>query len=94
MSTAWKNGSTRAWRKTRALVLARDGYRCMIALPGEWPVWGGMAKCLGRATCVHHTKGRAVTGDDPRFCISACRPCNLKVGEPKVDPKPNPVTEW
>jgi 5-methylcytosine-specific restriction endonuclease McrA len=94
MSKNWRNGSTRRWRAVRAEVLARDGYLCQIALPGEWPVWGGMAHCTGRATQVHHTKGRAVTGDDPAYLVSACRPCNLKVGEPKVDPAPQPVTEW
>jgi hypothetical protein len=24
----WRSGSTREWRKTRARILARDGYRC------------------------------------------------------------------
>jgi 5-methylcytosine-specific restriction endonuclease McrA len=26
--TRWRSGSTREWRKTRARILARDGYRC------------------------------------------------------------------
>jgi hypothetical protein len=94
VSKAWRNGSTRTHREARALVLARDGYRCRIATPGEWPKWGGMARCLVRADCVHHTKGYAVTGDDPAFMVAACTPCNLKVGQPKVDPAPRPVTEW
>lgn len=94
MSRDWKGGSTRRHRKARAAVLARDGYRCMIAIPGEWPAWGGMRRCLGRATCVHHTRGKGVTGDDPAFMVAACQPCNLKVGQPKVDPQPRPLTEW
>lgn len=89
-----RNGSTRRRRKINAAVLLRDGGVCMIALPGEWKVWGGMARCAGKADCVHHTKGYAVTGDDPRYMVAACSACNLKVGEPKVDPKPNPLTEW
>lgn len=93
-STPWRNGSTRARRKLNAAVLQRDGYRCMIALVGDWPVWGGRARCMGRADCVHHTRGFKVTGDDPLFMVAACTPCNLRVGEPKVDPAPQPVTEW
>lgn len=94
MSYGWRNGSTRAWRKVRAAVLLRDQGRCMLALPGEWPVWGGVARCLGQATCVHHTRGRGVTGDDPAFLVAACKPCNLKVGQPRVDPAPRPLTQW
>lgn len=94
VSKNWKNGSTQGHRKARAYVLMRDGYRCQLAIPGEWPRWGGMARCLVRATEAHHTKGKAITGDDPDFMIAACKPCNLKVGEPKVDPAPRPVTEW
>ena len=44
MSKAWKGGSTTAWRRVRALVLARDGYRCRLALPG--------GVCTGLATQV------------------------------------------
>lgn len=94
MTEHTRNGSTRARRKINAEVLRRDGYRCMIALTGDWPVWGGRARCKGRADCVHHTKGFKVTGDDPMFMVAACTPCNQKVGEPEVDPQPRPVTEW
>lgn len=84
MSEAWSGGSTRAWRRVRALVLLRDGYRCRLALPG----------CTGEATDAHHTLGRAVTGDDPRWVVAACHRCNLKMGEPVPDPAPRPLTRW
>lgn len=84
MSRGWKGGSTRAWRRTRRLVLERDGYRCQLKLEG----------CTTRATTAHHTKGKAM-GDDPRHLVAACQPCNLKVGDPtKADPEPLPWGGW
>lgn len=97
MSRAWAGGSTRHWReRVRPLVLARDGYRCQLRCPGEWPVRGGMARCLGVADCVHHTRGKAVTGDDLCYLVAACTPCNQHVGDPRgvPDPQPRPVTRW
>ena len=73
MSGGWGNGSTRAWRKIRLFVLNRDGWTCRLAIPGV---------CAVKANCVHHTLGRAVTGDNPAFLVAACTPCNLKIGEP------------
>lgn len=32
MSQAWGKGSTRAWRKVRARVLARDAHRCRLQI--------------------------------------------------------------
>lgn len=85
MSEAWKGGSTAAWRKIRAHVLARDNHRCQLQLDG----------CRGRADCVHHTVGKAVTGDDPEYLVAACTPCNLKVGDPaRHDPPVVPRTQW
>lgn len=86
MSKSWAGGSTKAWRKIRAGVLARDGYTCQIGLPGV---------CTTRATHVHHTQGRAVTGDDPRYLVASCAECNLKLGDPsKQTHKPKRMTAW
>lgn len=85
MSRGWSGGSTTAWRKIRAEVLARDGHRCQLRLTG----------CVGVATHAHHTLGRAVTGDDPARIVAACEPCNLAVGDPmRTDPMPQPRTTW
>lgn len=96
MSGAWAGGSTSRWRKTRAVVLARDLYRCRIALPGVWKnAKGQTRKCLGRADCVHHLDGKA-KGDNPARMIAACTPCNLKTGDPTkaADPPGRSMTRW
>lgn len=90
MSGAWAGGSTSAWRRTRASVLAdnltHNGGACQVALPEV---------CEGQATCVHHTLGRAITGDDPRYLVASCRACNSKIGEPKNrSPKHKRVSRW
>jgi 5-methylcytosine-specific restriction endonuclease McrA len=87
MSQAWAGGSSARWRTIRRTVLIRDGHRCRIKIKGV---------CTRTATCVHHTRGRAVTGDDPRYLVAACRPCNLKMGDPTrgPDPRPRPMTRW
>jgi hypothetical protein len=93
MSYAWRNGSSRRYRRIRAYVLARDartlrgrGGRCMVRLPGV---------CTGWAQVAHHTLGRKVTGDDPRYMVAACEACNLTIGEPtKRQPQPKQVTKW
>lgn len=85
MSRAWASGSTRAWRRTRANVLARDGHRCRLKVYGV---------CTTVATHVHHTIAREIAGDDPRHLIAACRACNLHVGDPRsTDPDPA-VNAW
>lgn len=89
MSRSWSSGSTRRWRKLRAAVLARDGGRCRLALPGV---------CAGAADQVHHTRGKR-HGDDPAHLIAACGPCNRAIGDPSTarrtpDPKPQPRTRW
>jgi hypothetical protein len=85
MSKAWQGGSTRAWRRTRAAVLARDGGVCRVRVPGV---------CTGLAECVHHIHGRAMTGDDPAYLTASCTACNLHIGEPGRDPAPIPRTLW
>jgi len=85
MSRAWKHGSTRKWRKIRAYVLARDGYRCQLRLPG----------CTITASEAHHTVAREVAGDDPDKLVAACPGCNKRAGDPRAhDPDPRPRTRW
>lgn len=95
MSKSWAGGSTRAWRKVREFVLARDGYQCQVRLPGcsgRAPLTGGP----GVAGHAHHTLGREVSGDDVRWIVAACVSCNLKIGDPtkRPDPAPKPRTNW
>lgn len=83
---AWDGGSSRAWRKLRTRVLARDGWVCQLQIEGV---------CTGVATHAHHTQGRDVTGDDPAYIVAACRACNLTIGKPtRYDPAPKQVTKW
>lgn len=87
---AWDRGSDTRWRRVRAGVLrsnrAENQGRCVLAIPGV---------CTGVATQVHHTKGREVTGDDPKFLVASCRECNLKVGKPgKTSPEPKKISNW
>lgn len=43
----------------------------------------------------HHVLGRRVTGDEDRYIITACRACNLGMGDPSAaDPAPRPTTRW
>lgn len=98
MSEAWKAGSTRRWRRVRALVLARDrGVGCRAHADG-WCDRAGLGEhvCRGRAEVAHHTLGRARTGDDVRYLVGACAPCNLKIGDPlrSGDPINKAVTKW
>ena len=93
MSRAWSGGSTWRWRLIRAGVLATNqaatGGRCQLGIPDV---------CTGTADCVHHTLGRAVTGDDPRFLLAVCTACNLHVGQPSTArgclPRPRGGTQW
>lgn len=97
VSRNWGGGSTTAWRALRLDILARDGFECQIRIPGEWTTRKGeVRKCLGTATQVHHTLGRGVTGDDSRYLIASCAPCNLAIGDPakRSEPEPLPWDEW
>ena len=86
-SEGWANGSTRQWRKTRALVLQRDGNVCQLRIPEV---------CTYKATCVHHVIGKR-HGDNPADLVASCQACNLKVGDPEAgtkDPVHHPHTAW
>ena len=54
--------------------------------------------CTIEATCVHHVLGRKASGDDERYLIASCEPCNLSTGDPtrpdRADPDPTPLTRW
>lgn len=101
MSKGWQHGSTRAWRRLRAAVLARDKARCRAHTDG-WCASAYAAgrttkhACIGTATHAHHTRGRSVTGDDVRYIVAACAPCNLYIGDPAAltDPPVQAVTQW
>lgn len=91
-----KRTHTRAEQDVAARVLARDGRRCQLAYPGEWTVrGGGVRHCMGRADCVHHTKG-VHTGMDMAYLVAACTPCNLRAGQPTTatDPPHRSMTTW
>lgn len=88
MSRNW-NGSTTAWRALRAQVLAENRVtnqgRCTLLLPG----------CTGEADTAHHTLGRGVTGDNPKYIQAVCGHCNLKAGEPGRNHVPHTtVSTW
>jgi hypothetical protein len=82
----WTDGGTTAHRKAREFVLVRDGNRCRIR---------DEVVCTVVATEAHHTLGRGVTGDDPAYMIATCKPCNLRVGDPRVvDPQHVTRNPW
>lgn len=60
------------WLILRKLVLARDGYRCQLQLPG----------CKTTATQVDHIVGLAQGGEpwNPTNCRAACKSCNVAKG--------------
>ncbi len=78
-------GSTTAWRKVRAQVLARDGHQCQLRLDGV---------CTYRATHVPHLHGKDL-GDHPSGLVASCAACNLHLGSVTTqDPAPAPRTKW
>lgn len=101
----WEGGSTRRWRTTRRLVLARDRHIttqagkpwCRVRVPGV---------CVGETDPMHvhhlHGKGPGSTCqgckmDDPSHLRAACSVCNLHLGAPEqgdADPPAVPVTNW
>ena len=60
--------SGRPWRRVRAKVLERDGYRCQIGYPG----------CTVLATQVDHVRPLSAGGAkyDPANLRASCRRCN------------------
>jgi hypothetical protein len=100
VSRSWAKGSTTAWRRTRAAVLAANANqnkgRCQLDV-GQGCARHGRpcpGVCTGRANTVHHTKGKA-HGDDVRYLVAACAECNGHVGNPMdYNPEPTPRSRW
>jgi 5-methylcytosine-specific restriction endonuclease McrA len=92
MSTAWRNKPNMgAWRRTRRMVLDRDGWVCQHC---GIQMHEGTDKNQDSAPQVHHTRG-VEHGDDPRYLVACCRSCNLSLGSPRgQDPRPRPRTQW
>jgi 5-methylcytosine-specific restriction endonuclease McrA len=91
VSEAWARGRNKRQQKIRLQVLDRDRWRCTLRYPGEWTVrvrrrdgsWGfDTRRCLDTADQAHHTADRTVVGDDPRYMVAACGPCNRRAGDP------------
>lgn len=98
MSKNWAGGSTRRWRRIRTDVLLRDtGKGCRAHREG-WCAKPGVKPhpCTNTQDTAHHTHGRGVTGDDPRFLVAACTACNLAIGDPTklADPQGRAKTRW
>lgn len=92
MSNAWRNGSTATWRKLRVAVLDRDGWICQLC--GR-TIPRGVHRDDPLAPQVHHTRNRALVGDDPNYLQATHRKCNLAAGEPGVDdPEPHVGAWW
>lgn len=75
-------GSTRAWRRLRALVLDRDQRRCQLLLPNG-------QLCGAYANHVDHRLPRKRGGQDELWNLrAACASCNMRRG---ANPGPNDV---
>ena len=62
---------TQAWRRTREIVLQRDGYECQMRGP----------RCTGRATQVDHIIPKVHGGDESLDNLrAACQQCNAAAG--------------
>ena len=77
---------TKAWRDASRACLARDGFRCQIALPG----------CRGRATTADHVIELQDGG--PAFALdnlqAACRSCNTAKRNRRVAQRAKAVRQW
>ena len=91
-SKAWRSKNTRAWRRVRLAVLDRDKWICQLC---KQPIDPRLKHPHPMSAQVHHTLGRAVSGDDPRYLVAAHRACNVAEGEPgRTDPTPTSLTRW
>lgn len=92
MSLSWSGGSDRRWRAMRIRILNRDHWICQLC---DEPIDPAIRPPDPRCAAPHHTLGRKISGDDPRFIVAAHLGCNLKAGDPtKTDPQPRPVNRW
>jgi 5-methylcytosine-specific restriction endonuclease McrA len=83
---SWSELPSRERQALTAAVLKRDGYRCRLAYPDV---------CTTVATTADHTVSRKVAGDGLDNLVAACRPCNLKKGDPsKHDPESRGDRWW
>ena len=89
---AWAQGSTSAWRKLRAEVLAANrrntGGACQLKYSPN---------CTNVATHVHHKTGAQVTGVivSPKDLLATCSTCNLSYGDPrKHTPAEVSLPDW
>jgi hypothetical protein len=101
MSRAWQGGSSREWRRIRREVLARDRARKWLCRAHDdgWcrRAGAGPHDCERFMTQVHHVRGRLVTGDDVRYLVGSCPPCNYAIGDPQAargEPACEAVTLW
>lgn len=100
MSRSWAKGSTTAWRSVRRAVLLANANEnkghCALDV-GRWcPRHSKPCAdvCTGKATQVHHTRGKAY-GDDVRHLVAVCAECNGHVGNPAtINPEPKPRSRW
>lgn len=62
------------------------------------PLLSQAAGCTGSDRVwlqAHHVRGKRATGMDPKWIVTACRECNLGMGDPmRNDPAPMQVTKW
>lgn len=83
-------GSTRGWRRLRALVLDRDGHRCKLPRPDGRP-----GECGAFATHVDHVVPRKRGGQDvPANLRAACASCNLRRGAGRAVEAVRASTGW
>lgn len=92
MSRSWAGGSTRAWRRLRAFVLERDGFRCQLPADDD-----PAQLCLAWATHADHIVPRSQGGLDTAANLrAACAHHNLKrgAGRPSTPRRRRPPIRW